>query len=173
VTADFDEPDAESYIRGGGGISIAPRRFMRVVLVLVLVLLFILTTALFLGVIQKHSRISRLRERGVAVDVTVTSCLGMASGTGITNVGFRCSGTFTLDGIRHTEVISGNSANHLVGAKITAIVDPRDPSDLSTPEAVANTRLPVTDLLLPVVPALLFVTIAALGVHALWRPRPI
>jgi hypothetical protein len=172
VAADFDEPDRAGYIRGGGGVAIDPARLLRVMLGVILVVLAVLAVVLLTGVIQKHSRDSRLKAHGVNVDVTVTSCLGMASGTGITDVGFRCSGTFTLDGFRHTDVIMGSRANHQIGERIIGIADPRSPADLSTQAAVLATHVSWSGLLVPAIPALLFVIIAALGVHALsWSRR--
>jgi hypothetical protein len=168
VTADRDET---SYIRGGGGVSVDPRRFMRAIVLVTLATLAILTTVLVIGVIQKHSQISRLKDHGVVVAVTITSCIGNASGTGITAAGFSCSGSFTLGGINHTDVLKGNSVNQQIGDRVTAITDARDPSDLSTPDAVSAARLPLTDLVAPAVSALLLVIVLALGMNALLRRR--
>ena len=49
-----------------------------------IVALAVLVAVLTIEAVHKNSRIDSLRHRGVPVDVTVTDCLGILSGTGVT-----------------------------------------------------------------------------------------
>jgi hypothetical protein len=109
------------YIRGAGGIPVSGRRVGRIVIGCCLVSLATLVVVLTIGAAGQNSRISRLQRHGVAVDVTVTSCFGIASGTGISATGFRCSGTFTLNGRSYTDVIGGTAAEYSIGEKVQLV----------------------------------------------------
>jgi len=85
------------YVRGAG-VVMDSRRTLRALVVVSVLVLATLTIVLTREAINANARISRLRQHGVPVDVTVTSCLGLASGSGITEAGYRCRGTFTLKG---------------------------------------------------------------------------
>ena len=111
-------------------------------------------------------RADRLQRHGVAVSVTVTHCLGMASGTGITVAGYRCHGTFRLDGSTHDDVIGGSDRRYPPGKTLAGVTDPTHPSTLSTAHAVAS---PQSTWHVLVTPALL--AIAALGVLLVRVPR--
>ena len=108
-----DEAPA-GYIRGGGGI-VDTRRLFRVLVGSAVVALAALVVVLTIEAVHKNSRIDSLRHRGVPVDVTVTNCLGILSGTGITVTSFQCSGSFELAGRSYNAVIGGSDVNHAAG----------------------------------------------------------
>jgi hypothetical protein len=173
TTGRIDQPHLGSgYIRGAGG---APdrRRTLRVLLVVSVLVLATLTTVLTVQAIHANTRISRLRQHGLPVNVTVTSCLGLASGTGITETGYRCRGTFTLDGHHYNELIAGTNNLHPAGETIRAVTDPNDPAILSTADALATTHPSWTAFITPAIPILLIVSLLALvGCRRLRRKPP-
>jgi hypothetical protein len=156
------------YVRGAG-VVMDSRRTLRALVVVSVLVLATLTIVLTLEAINANARISRLRQHGVPVDVTVTSCLGLASGTGITEAGYRCRGTFTLDGPRHNELITGTSALRSTGETLHAVTDPSDPTILSTADALATTHPIWTAFIGPAIPMLLLLPLLALTRRG---PRP-
>jgi hypothetical protein len=168
VTAESERPDEGSYIRGGGGVTVDTHRVTRVVVGFVLLSLVVIAVLLVVAGVRSHSRANRLQAHGVAVDVTVTSCLGEASGTGITDTGYKCSGTFVLAGRSYTEVINGNAAVHQPGDVVKAITDPDNPADLSTVVAAHRSS---TEFVLAAIPALLFVVLLGFVARAARRRR--
>jgi hypothetical protein len=157
-----------SYIRGAGGVEVRGGTVARVIVGICLTALAILVILVSLETVRQHSRYSRLQRSGVAVDVTVTGCLGLASGTGITVAGYTCKGTFLLDGHRYTDVIGGTSQLYQPGQRIRAVADPARPAVLATPESVARTHWSWTAFVTPVG---LLVLLALLVALAGWRFR--
>jgi hypothetical protein len=127
-----------SYIRGGGGVPVARRRILAVVGGSVCVVLLAVSITLAVEAGQRNSRIDSLRAHGVPVAVRVTDCLGLASGTGITEAGFTCRGSFTLDGRTYQEVIDGTTALQPIGTTVDAITVPGDPQVLYAAQAAAG-----------------------------------
>ena len=102
---------AAGYIRGAGGV-IDTRRLFRVIFGSAIVSLAVVVVVLTIQAAHKTSQIDALRHRGIPVDVTVTSCLGILSGTGITITSFQCSGSFDVAGRSYAAVIGGSNINH-------------------------------------------------------------
>jgi hypothetical protein len=150
------------YIRGGAGVSTDSRHVLRAVVGFCLASLAILALALTVAAVHQNSRNDRLQHHGVAVDLTVTSCLGQATGTGITENAFVCRGSFELNGHRYNEVIGGSTRLLAPGETVQAIADPRSPSTVSTVEAVRASPAKSRPYVLAAIPALLFVMIAGL-----------
>jgi len=158
---------AAGYIRGGGGI-VDPRRLFRVAVGSAIVALAVLVVVLTGEAVHKNSRIDSLRHRGVPVDVTVTSCFGILSGTGITVTTFQCSGSFELAGRSYNAVIGGSDANHAAGDVVKAIADPKHPTSVSTASSLVNAHSSWRRF---VSPAVLFVLMILLIAGALWWSR--
>jgi hypothetical protein len=130
--------DDVDYLRGSGGVRVDGRRLTLVILGSVILVLAVLVVVTAIDAARHNSRVSRLQDRGVPVAVRVTSCLGLASGTGITETGFQCRGTFTVDGRAFNEVIGGSSILIPTGTTVHAVVVPGEPSSLSTKETAAG-----------------------------------
>jgi hypothetical protein len=156
------------YIRGAGGVAIGSRRVAGIVVGLSVAIMVLLVVMLTVSAIDEQSRNSRLRSLGVPVDVTVTRCVGRASGTGITTVGYTCRGEFTLAGEQHEAVIGGASVSRVPGERVRAVVDPRDPSVLVTARSVAPSASSWTAF---IAPASLFVALLGVVAVARWRLR--
>ncbi|HEY1486753.1 MAG TPA: DUF3592 domain-containing protein, partial [Micromonosporaceae bacterium] len=119
-----------TYVRGAAGAG-DPRRVLRVAATVAVLCLVVLTIALAVDAVSGYRRAERLVHNGVPVDATVTQCLGIASGTGITVSGYRCTGSFTLAGRPYDATIHGTSDRFDTGDVLVARVDPHDPSNLS------------------------------------------
>lgn len=159
------------YIRGAGARDISGRRVAKIAAGCVIAVLAVLVIALALQAISEHSRAEGLRRHGIAVTVTVTSCLGLASGTGITVNGYDCRGAFTVSGRRYESAISGNSLLLTPGQQLPAVADPRHPDTLST-VAAARSERSLWQGLLPAAITFLCLVIVALGAFTMQRKRP-
>jgi len=162
-----DGSEAEGYIRGGGGV-IDTRRLFRIVVGSAMVVLAVLVVLLTVEAAHNNSRIDGLQRRGVSVDVTVTSCVGILSGTGITVTSFQCSGSFDLAGRSYHAVIAGSNVNHAVGDVVKAIADPKHPTSISTPSSLVHAHSSGRPF---IAPAVLFVLLVLLIAGALWWSR--
>jgi hypothetical protein len=156
-----------AYVRGAPGLAVGPRRIAWVVAGLGAAVLVFFVVVLTVSAIDEQSRTSRLRKVGVPVQATVTSCVGRASGTGITTIGYACRGVFTLAGVRHEAVIGRSSVLRAPGDVVPAVADPRDPSVLVTARSVARPPSSWTPF---IAPASLFVVLVA-GVAIIVRRR--
>jgi hypothetical protein len=144
------------------------RRTTRIVVGLCLAVLVGLIIALFLAGANKNAATSRLKHNGVPVSVTVTHCLGNASGSGAVLTGYTCHGTYLLNGHRYTEVIDGSNQPHLGGEVIPGVVDPGNPTAVTTAHEVATTNPSWRVYIAPII--LLIVLILAVAV-LVWRVR--
>jgi hypothetical protein len=163
------DPDADGggYIRGGGGV-IDTRRLFRVVVGFTIVALVALVVVLTIEAVHKNSRIDALRHRGVPVDVTVTNCLGILSGTGITVTSFQCNGSFSLAGRSYNAVIAGSNVNHAAGDVVKAVADPQHPTSISTATSLVNAHSSWRPF---ITPGILFAVLVLLIVFAFWWSR--
>ena len=129
---------AVSTLRGAG-VEVDVRRVGRVAGALCLVAVAVLSIALFVAGANKNDEITRLRQHGAAVEVTVTGCLGLLGGSGSNAAGYECKGTFALAGHRYHEDIPGNTIR-TPGSTVRAVAVPGSPPLLSTARAVASDR---------------------------------
>lgn len=137
------------------------RRAVRLIVGFAMVVLAVLVIVLGISAFDENARIGHLRHRGVPVQVTVTGCVALASGTGATESGFTCTGTFTLAGHRYRDVIGGSAALRSPGDTLQAVADPKDPAVLSTVGAVKTPHSWWTAFIAPAVALLLLVTLVA------------
>jgi hypothetical protein len=160
------EVDAPVMTLRGAGVDVNGRRVGRVVATVCLLALAVLVVVLFLAGVRKNEQITQLRQHGVAVEVTISGCLGLMGGSGSNLVGYACRGTFTLDGRRYNEAIPGNTL-HPPGTTLQDLTVPGDPALLATARAVA-TEHPSRKVF--ILPTILLLSLA-LGVGALVLKR--
>ena len=129
---------ATGYIRGGSATSTEPRNVMRIVFLTFVICMVALIVVLAVEAARHNSRTQRLSDHGVPVQVRVTSCIGSATGTGITVNGYTCRGTYTLDGQRHSAILRGLNTHQHRGVVVAGVADPQSPGTLSTPDLVAS-----------------------------------
>jgi MYXO-CTERM domain-containing protein len=170
MTATQPDP-AVGYIRGGAGVPTEIRHVLQVLLAVCLAALAILTLALTVKAAHESSRNHRLSSDGVAVQVTVTRCLGIASGTGITVTSFTCHGSFALNGRHYNDVIGGNTRLHAPGTRLAAVVDPGSPATLATAQSVTEPPSATRAYLYAAIPAVALVLLAAIASRRTRRPH--
>lgn len=125
-------------------------RLSRAFVAICLVVLVIVSVALFISGARKNSQISDLRQHGVPVVVTVTSCYGLLGGSGSQAVGYSCRGSFTLDGHRANDELPG-TALRSVGAKVKAVAVPSDPGLITLARTLPTQHVSNRVYLLPAV----------------------
>jgi hypothetical protein len=155
-----------SYIRGGRGVDVESRTIGRALFAGGVVVLVILVAVLGVEAVRQNSRAERLHRDGVAVQVTVTSCLGVASGTGTTESGYSCRGTFTLDGRSYNEVIGGSVALHHAGDTIRAVTVSGDPKLLTVARSAMVEPSKWHAFIPPAIPLILLIGLSAVPLIA-------
>jgi hypothetical protein len=160
-------PEALSTLRGASVPGNA-RLIGRIAEIVGLVGLAALVVVFFLGGLHRNDQVDRLQHQGVPVTVTVTSCIGVAGGSGSTPATFTCQGSFTLDGQRHVEVIGGITTFLHTGTKVAAVTASGDPALLSAARSVATEH---SSSSVYIVPAILLVLLAILVALAIWYER--
>lgn len=169
-TDEARRPDGvESYIRGGGGVQVDGRRVGAWLLASCALLLAALTVVFTIIAAHHNSRATSLKKRGVAVEVTVTGCVALASGTGITQAGFVCTGSYVLDGRHYVERIGGSAVQLLPGQKVAAVAVSNEPTVIYTAVSARTMHSTWTVYLTPA--GLLVLLIAVLMVLRRVRPR--
>jgi hypothetical protein len=164
--------DGTDYIRGAGGVTLDSHRVLVVIVGSCLVILAAVAVALGIAAIDQNARNTSLQQNGVAVDVSVTGCIGVLSGTGVTVASFNCRGSFTLGGHTYTDTIRGSSARLATGSIVKAVADPDNPSVLSTTQSVATAHPSWRALILPAILLALAIAIAVwMVVH--FRRKPV
>jgi hypothetical protein len=134
----------------GARVDVDARRVTRLVAGACLMALAAAVIVLFVAGVQKNAQLTRLRNQGVPVEVTVSGCLGLMGGSGSNSAGYDCTGAFTLAGHRYHEAIPG-SALYSPGTRIRAVAVPQDPALLATPRALVTQHASGRVFLLPAV----------------------
>jgi hypothetical protein len=158
------------YIRGGGGIEVSRGRLVGALLGAMALALLVVAGVLGADAAGQNSRADRLHASGVAVDATVSGCVALASGTGITAYGYRCRATFSLDGRQHEEMLGGTNDLLPTGQTLAALTLRDDPGVLYTASSVDAMRSTWTVYVTPALLALLAVVLAVLAGYG-WRRR--
>jgi hypothetical protein len=161
--AKTDDPDKALTTLRGASVDVDPRRAAQVAVAVCWVTLAVLGVVFFVIGIHKNDQITSLKQQGVAVEDTVDSCSGLLGGSGSNPVGYRCWGTFTVDGHSFTKDIPGNVLR-ASGTKVAAIADPAEPGLITTASALDSEHASASVFIVPsaLLGALLLLT-AALG----------
>ncbi len=167
IDADPSPDDRVAPLRGAG-VQIDGRQVARVILGIVLVSLAVLAVAFTVIGIHNNRQIDQLRNQGVPVAVTVTSCQGLLGGSGSNGAGYACRGTYELGGHRYNEALPG-TALHAPGTVVRAVAVPSDPTLVSPVSVVDAEHASDSVFILPAV--LLVVLVAILVVLVLRRRR--
>jgi len=149
----------------GAGVSVDGRRVARVAFGICIATLAVLVVVLSVAGAQKNSNITRLKDHGVPVTLTVSHCQGLLGGSGSNDAGYACSGTLSIGGRRYSESIPGNVLR-APGAAVRAVVVPGNPPLVSTVSTLAGER---SSWRVFIVPAVLLVILALLAGGALMR----
>lgn len=125
-------PESSTYIRAGGGVPVNTRTLAGV-----LVWLFVagsLGLALYFAVSAagQDSRLTLLREKGVAVQATVTGCTAVSSGVGMGIEYWNCRASYAVGGHDFTAPLGGNRKLLDAGTVLPAVAVPGHPDLLWT-----------------------------------------
>jgi hypothetical protein len=132
-----------------------------------LIALGVVTITLFVAGAEKNAQLSNLRQHGIPVEITVSSCLGQLGGSGSNAAGYACHGTFTFEGHRYLVSVPGNVLRY-PGTKVHGVTVARDPHLISTASEVARDAPSPRVFILPsVLLALLVLGVVAFAVR--WR----
>lgn len=135
--SDSTVPASRDYIRGGGGSDTDPRRVLRILVWVLVAVLAGVTVALAVTTAGNGSQADRLRSRGVAVQATVTGCLGIGDGVGMGVEYWQCKGSYSLGGPDSYDAVIGGSRRLLgTGTLVAARVVPGDPASLTLASAL-------------------------------------
>lgn len=129
------------------------------------------TVGFGVSALHHDAAVSRMKRLGVPVQVTVTGCVAMGTGTAETIDGYQCQGSFTLDGRTRTAPITGTDLRYPTGATLAGVVERDDPGRLATAASVSASRSSLTGFVTPAVSLGLLVVVLA-GVAAR-RRRPV
>lgn len=138
-------------------------------MILVLCTLLVLTAVFTVAGIRKNQQIQELRTEAVAIDATVTSCVGLLGGSGSNFVGYSCTGAYTVGGRRYSQLLPG-TAPLARGSIVHAVVVPSDPALISTAAVVSSEHTSWTVFILPAV-LFIVVLLIATGLVVIVRPR--
>jgi hypothetical protein len=127
-----DEAPTATYVRGAGGAPVSGRLLLTVIVAMCLLILFATGLAFAVERARDDARITKLKHHGVAVEATVTRCLGILSGTGVTEVGFTCHVRYVVAGQVHTATLHGTTALYRDGATVPAVTLRQQPSPVYT-----------------------------------------
>ncbi len=123
---------------------------------------------LFVAGADKNAQLDELHHHGVAVEMTVSRCMGVLGGSGSNAAGYACQGTYTFEGRRYGAPVPGN-ARRAPGSTLEVVVSSQDPGLISTPAALEASRPSWLVFLAPGVLALVALSLGALTART-WRP---
>lgn len=113
----------------------------------------------FISATNDNARIDRLKNHGVAITVTVTSCVGNIGGSGSNAAGYTCSGTYSIHGVRYQEVIGSKTTLSTAGTIVHAVADPSRPSTVELASSVARSSSSRSVYVVPILLAILFLVL--------------
>ncbi len=119
-----------------------------------------LIVALFVAGAHKNAQITNLRRHGIPIEVTVSSCLGALGGSGSNAAGYRCTGTFVLNGKRYRHTIPGGALLS-PGTKVQMVTVESDPGLIATVHQAQSEHTSWGPFVLPTVLLLVLTTLVA------------
>ena len=131
-------PGDSTFIRAGGGVQANPRLIAAVTIWFVVAVLGAMAVYFWVTGARQGSDLSALWQRGVPVEVTVTSCRGVSSGIGMGTEYWECRGSYTLGSATSDALINGSRKFIENGAVVQAIAVPGRPDLLSTVQSVRS-----------------------------------
>lgn len=158
---------ADTYIRGSGGVQVNVRKVAAVLVAIALLVLVAVIVELTVSATRQSDQVSRLKNHGVPVELTVTRCLGISSGVGMGIEFWQCSGTYSLAGQSYDETIAGSRTHLQTGQTLEVIADPGRPNVVWLPSSLARQDPSGTAYIAPAV--LTLILVAAL--IAVWLVR--
>jgi len=154
-------------LRGAGVDDVDPKALARFAVLLLVLVLAVLVVVLYAAGARKNAQVTKLRDHGVPVVVTITQCRGELGGSGSNGAGYVCRGAYRLDGRRFVEPIPGDT-RYDPGTTIKAVAVPADPQLVAPATTVAGEHPSAAVYVLPTV---LLVALVAMCGAVGWRWR--
>jgi heme A synthase len=156
-----------AQLRGAGVDDVDPGRLARFTTFLLVVVLAVLVIVLSAAGVRKNSQITKLRDDGVPVAVTITSCRGELGGSGSNAAGFVCRGAYRLGEGRYIEPLPGDT-RYNPGTVVKAVAVRGDPQLVAPAVTVAEER---PSAAVYVLPSVLLLALVVLCGFLLWKWR--
>jgi len=153
VIVDSSTPPA---LRGPDARHISDR-FWLVSATVLLVVFAIIVVVTFISAFNDNARVDRMKNHGIPVTVTVTSCVGNIGGSGSNASGYTCRGSYRVNGVRYVEVIGSKSTQSNPGTEVQGVVDPSRRSTVELTSAVRASSSSPSVYFVPVLLAVFFV----------------
>ena len=119
----------------------------------------------FISATNDNARIDRMKNHGISVEVTVTSCVGNIGGSGSNAAGYTCHGSYRVHGRRYQEVIGSDTSPSSAGTKVRALADPARPSTIDLASAIRASSASLSVYVVPSLLALCFVVLMLLYIR--------
>jgi hypothetical protein len=147
-----EEQDTETVsVLRGPAVSFNSKRITQVLLLLGMATLAVLGILLLVSGAHRNAQITELHQHGQMVQISVSGCVGVASGSGSTPATFICRGSFALAGHHYNEIIGGQTTRLDVGSIVRAVAVPDDPALVATTQSVATEHTSSSVFILPLV----------------------
>jgi len=111
--------DRAGALRGPTPIRVG-RRFWLVVGALVIVAVFAALIITTVSAASDNARITRMKDHGMGVALTVAYCTGNLSGSGTNIASYSCVGDYSVDGVKYRELVAGMTTYYATGRSIQA-----------------------------------------------------
>jgi hypothetical protein len=126
-------------LRGADAVRIG-RRFWLVAGALVLLIVATVLVVSFVSAANDNARVTRMKNHGIPVVVTVSDCIGNLGGSGSNASSYTCTGVYVARATTYHEVIGAMTAFDAPGAHVRAVADPSRPSTVELASAVASSK---------------------------------
>ncbi len=125
----------------------------------------------FVSASNDNARIDRMKSHGIAVTVTVDSCIGNLGGSGSNGAGFTCHGDYRVDGVTYHEPIGSLQTFSAPGTRVSAVVDPSQHGTVVVSSAIRRSSASNGVYLAPGLLAAAFLLLVAFYLRVVRRSR--
>jgi len=169
LSATPSSDDSVASLRGPAAVGVG-RRFWLVVGAMGLVIVAATLVVTFVSAANDNSRVSRLKDHGIAVVVSVDTCIGNLGGSGSNASSYTCTGTYVARATTYHEVIGAMSFFATPGTRERAVADPARPSTVELASAVSSSHASNGRFIVPGLLAVALLTMILSFVRLLRRP---
>lgn len=153
--------DRVASLRGAQAASLGRQFWLRAATV-GLVIFAVAIALSFASTLNDHSRLARMKANGIPVTVTISNCVGNMGGSGSNVAGYVCRGTYAIDGVKFSEIISSMTTFASPGSGVPAIADPSQHGYIALASAIRHASSSSTAFLVLIALIAVFVLLATL-----------
>jgi len=162
--------DSVASLRGAAAVGVG-RRFWVVMAALGLIAFAAFLVVSFISATNDNARINRMKDHGIPVVVTVSTCIGNLGGSGSNASSYTCTGVYAARDTSYHEVIGAMSSFVTPGTRVRAVADPGRPSTVELASAVASSKASNGAYVVPSLLALAFLAVALTFLRLIRRAR--